>query len=578
MDYLRAILTRVEYYETKDYNLQKKQLYIQVDQEGDQMLSVLIVDDEYEIREGLRNRFHWEDYNITEVLVADDGDVALRTALEIRPALIITDIKMNRMSGLEFLSALSAEEDYKPEKIIVSGYDDFELVKQAMKIGVCDYILKPINLDELGQMVDKSIENINKKKMDHRNRQMLKNQAVFAISKMREELLKEMIEQVYDPNLEMRRYHRLQTLELEWMLKEPTMLIVVEADNLKAIENKNPHEKELILFGISNVLHQTLEEEYAHPSALYKDRYNRWIIVLGSLSHEQTDIAQGMAQLFIQRINDFVKITASAGMLTKPGNTRNLHHMYIEAVSVMEQKAVYGGNRLFTEQGLFYDGESDNLSLQNPDEMLDLVRYGSDEDITRAMDTFIEMIQSWQLTQLRDIQQKIFEWLFEVFRRGAEGTVLKNWKNNPIAVWELLEQYDTLQALREQTEVFLHEIAADFRKLSHTPSQIVSEAEKILHRDYAESLTLQIVASAVHVTPVWLSKLFKKELHMTFLEYLTDIRIKKAKEMLYDVQFKIYQISYQVGYKDPVHFSKLFKKQVGCTPKDFRRQLGIAEE
>ena len=172
------------------------------------MLSVLIVDDEYEIREGLRNRFHWEDYNITEVLVADDGDVALRTALEIRPALIITDIKMNRMSGLEFLSALSAEEDYKPEKIIVSGYDDFELVKQAMKIGVCDYILKPINLDELGKMVDKSIENINKMKMDHRNRQMLKNQAVFAISKMREELLKEMIEQYFKvgyPHYEIQR-------------------------------------------------------------------------------------------------------------------------------------------------------------------------------------------------------------------------------------------------------------------------------------------------------------------------------------------------------------------------------------
>lgn len=68
------------------------------------MLSVLIVDDEYEIREGLRNRFHWENYNITEVLVADDGDVALRTALEIRPALIITDIKMNRMSGLNSLA------------------------------------------------------------------------------------------------------------------------------------------------------------------------------------------------------------------------------------------------------------------------------------------------------------------------------------------------------------------------------------------------------------------------------------------------------------------------------------------
>ncbi|OBZ19273.1 DNA-binding response regulator [Bacillus sp. FJAT-27264] len=542
------------------------------------MLSVLIVDDEYEIREGLRNRFLWEDYNITEILVAEDGDIALHTALEARPDLIITDIKMNRMSGLEFLSALSPVEDYKPEKIIVSGYDDFELVKQAMQSGVCDYILKPINLDELGKMVDKSVETINRRRMDQRNRQMLRNQAVFAIPKMREELLKEMIEHVYDPNLEMRRCHRLQTLELEWMLSEPMFLIVIEADNLKAIENRNPHEKELILFGIGNVVHQTLEEEYPHPSALYKDNHNRWIVVLGSSQLEQTEFAQGMAQLLIQRINEFVKITASAGMLTKPGNTRNLYHMYTEALSVMEQKAVYGGNRLFTEQGLFYDGENEDLSLQEPEEMLDLVRYGTDADISRAMDSFIEMVHSWQLTQLRDIQQKIFEWLFEVFRRGAEGTVLKNWRSNPIAVWELLEQYDTLQALRVQTEAFLHEIAADFRKLSETPSQIVSEAEKILHRDYAESLTLQSVASAVHVTPVWLSKLFKKELHKTFLEYLTEIRVKKAKEMLYDVKFKIYQISYQVGYKDPVHFSKLFKKQVGCTPKEFRRQLGMAEE
>lgn len=542
------------------------------------MLSVLIVDDEYEIREGLRNRFLWEDYNITEVIVAEDGDVALNTALDVRPDLIITDIKMNRMSGLEFLNALTPVDDYKPEKIIVSGYDDFELVKQAMQTGVCDYILKPINMDELSKMVDKSVENINRRRMDQRNRQMLRNQMVFAIPKMREELLKEMIEHPYDPNLEMRRCHRLQTLELEWMLHEPMSLIVVEADNLKAIENRNPHEKELILFGIGNVVHQTLEEEYPHPSALYMDGHNRWIVVMSNSQSGGTEFAQGLAQLLIQRVNEFVKITASAGMLTRSGNARNLHHMYMEAVSVMEQKAVYGGNRLFTEQGLYYEREGEDLSLHEPEEMLDLVRYGTDEDISRAMDSFIEMVQSWQLTQLRDIQQKIFEWLFEVFRRGAEGTVLKNWRNNPIAVWELLEQYDTLQALRVQAEAFLHELAADFRKLSESPSQIVSEAEKILHRDYADSLTLQSVASAVHVTPVWLSKLFKKELHKTFLEYLTEIRIQKAKEMLYDVKFKIYQISYQVGYKDPVHFSKLFKKQVGCTPKEFRRQLGIAEE
>jgi len=543
------------------------------------MLRALIVDDEFEIREGLRNRFPWDTFGIDEVLVADDGDTALMLALDMRPDLIVTDIKMNRMSGLEFLRSLISVENYKPEAIVVSGYDDFELVKQAIQIGVLDYILKPINLEELTQIVRKTMDTIHRKRMDQHNEQLLINQVRFAIPKMREELLREMIEQDYDPYREARRRHRLQTLNLEWIASQPMTLVVVEADDLKAIENRHTKEKDLILFGIGNVVNQTLEEEYPHPFALCMDSSNRWVVIFSCARPEHAELSRGMAQLCLQRINDFVKVKASAGMRTTPCTFENLHEMYAEAINVLEQKAVYGGNRLFTEQGLFYEGDSGDLSLSESEEVLDLVKYGSDEDITAAMDRFVEMVQAWRLSQLRDIQQKIFEWLFEVFRRAAAaGVPNKNLGSNPIAVWELLEQYDTLQSLRVQTEQFLHEIAVDFRKLSDTPSQIVYEAEKILQRDYAESLTLQSVAMAVHVTPVWLSKLFKKEKRKTFLEYLTEIRIEKAKEMLGDIKYKVYQISFQVGYKDPVHFSKLFKKQVGCTPKEYRRQRGIADE
>ncbi|MGO4181469.1 response regulator [Paenibacillus sp. TAF43_2] len=543
------------------------------------MLRALIVDDEFEIREGLRNRFPWETFGIDEVLLADDGDTALMLALDMRPDLIVTDIKMNRMSGLEFLRSLTAVENYKPEAIVVSGYDDFELVKQAIQIGVMDYILKPINLDELTQIVRKTMDHIHRKRMDQHNEQQLINQVRFAIPKMREELLREMIEQDYDPYREARRRHRLQTLNLEWIANQHMTLVVVEADDLKAIENRHTKEKDLILFGIGNVVNQTLEEDYPHPFALCMDSSNRWIVIFSCSRPEHAELSRGMAQLCLQRINDFVKVKASAGMRTTPCTFENLHEMYAEAINVLEQKAVYGGNRLFTEQGLFYEGDGSDLSLSEPEEVLDLVKYGTDEEITAAMDRFVEMVQAWRLNQLRDIQQKIFEWLFEVFRRAAAaGVPSKNLGSNPIAVWELLEQYDTLQSLRVQTELFLLAIAADFRKLSNTPSQIVYEAEKILHRDYAESLTLQSVAMAVHVTPVWLSKLFKKEKRKTFLEYLTEIRIEKAKEMLGDIKYKVYQISFQVGYKDPVHFSKLFKKQVGCTPKEYRRQRGIADE
>lgn len=278
------------------------------------MLRALIVDDEFEIREGLRNRFHWDTFGINEVLVADDGDTALMLALDMRPDLIVTDIKMNRMSGLEFLRSLISVEDYRPEMIVVSGYDDFELVKQAMQIGVLDYVLKPINLEELDQIVRKTMDNIHRKRMDQHNEQLLINQVRFAIPKMREELLREMVEQDYDPHREARRHHRLQTLNLEWIANQHMTLVVVEADDLKAIENRHTKEKDLILFGIGNVVNQTLEEEYPHPFALCMDSSNRWIVIFSCSRPEHAELSRGLAQLCLQRINDFVKVKASAGM------------------------------------------------------------------------------------------------------------------------------------------------------------------------------------------------------------------------------------------------------------------------
>lgn len=547
--------------------------------DGEWMLRALIVDDEFEIREGLRNRFPWASFGIDEVLVADDGDTALMLAKDVRPDLIVTDIKMNRMSGLEFLSALQLITDYHPEAVVVSGYDDFELVKQAMKTGALDYILKPINISELEQIVRKALDNIRRKQLEQHNEQLLMNQVKFAIPKMREELLREMVEQEHDPYKETRRRHKLTTLNLEWMISQHMTLMVIEADDLKAIENRRAQEKDLILFGIGNVVSQTLEEDYPYPFALCMDSGNRWVILLSCMRSDQPELTSGIAYLCIKRINDFVKVKASAGLRTYPGTFEQLHDMYTEALSVLEQKAVYGGNRVFTLQGSFEEGDNADLTLAEPEEVLDLVKFGSDEDISAALDRFELMVQAWQLTQLRDIQQNIFEWLFEILKKAsAAGAPNKKWISNPIALWEQLEQYDTLQSLREQAEKSLKEMAADFRSLSSTPSQIICEAEKILQRDYAESLTLQSVANAVHVTPVWLSKLFKKDKRQTFLEYLTDIRIEKAKEMLGDIQYKVYQISFQVGYKDPVHFSKLFKKQVGCTPKEYRRQRGIMDE
>lgn len=122
------------------------------------------------------------------------------------------------------------------------------------------------------------------------------------------------------------------------------------------------------------------------------------------------------------------------------------------------------------------------------------------------------------------------------------------------------------------------EVSRGFGQLSQSHNQILMTAEQYMKKNYADSLTLQSVAEQVYVTPVWLSKLFKKEKRSTFLEYLTDIRMEKSKDLLGDIRYKIYQISQLVGYKDPVHFAKLFKKTTGMTPKEYRNLRGIQDE
>ncbi|MEK0317799.1 response regulator [Cohnella sp. 56] len=537
----------------------------------------LIVDDELEIREGLRTQIPWADYGVEETVVADDGDTALEIARARMPDLVMTDIRMNRMSGLELLERLSAERPAGWKGIVISGYDDFDIVRTAMKLGAMDYILKPINTGELGEIVTRMVGQLRKERLERERQSHLTS----ALPKMRDEVVRELIEVPYDPYRETRIAHRLRTLELDWLLGGRLALLLVEVDDLRSIGTRDGSrlEQELILFGIGNVAKQTLEEDMPHPSMLVPDRNNRWAIVLECPAHGWLEAAKELAELLIGRVNRYVKVNVSVAISSGCGDTKRLHALYQEAEDILMQKAVYGGNRTLTSLGWENEAERDVPSIAQTDEVLDLVRYGTDEDIRTAMDRFVEMVKCWGAGHIRDTQQRIFEWLLSLFKKAAAlGWTDRSWERNPVIVWERLEKFDTLESLREQSEQFLLAMAADFRSHAAPPSQIIQEADKYIRAHYADSLTLPSVAAEVHVTPVWLSKLFKKEMHKTFLEHLTDIRMDKAKRMLSDVQYKIYEISAEIGYKDPVHFTKVFKRQAGLTPKEYRRMQGIADE
>ncbi|OPH55984.1 DNA-binding response regulator [Paenibacillus ferrarius] len=544
------------------------------------MYRVLIVDDEKEIREGLRLKFPWADFGVDHVDTAEDGDIALRKVMEQRPDLILSDIKMNRMSGLAFIGQVNEKYGNSCKTVVVSGYDDFDLVRQAVQLGAMDYILKPIHIEELNKVVIKALNQVQNERNDEHNRQLLENQLQLAIPKLQEEIMREVTGKPYNPNWQTQMGHRLKSVELDWILQEPLALMVIEVDDLKSIELGRAYrnEKELILFSIGNVVDQTCEEEYQYPYTLFMDEKCRWVIVYNCANRDLESVKE-TAKTCIERINRYVKVNVSIGLHSNIGTVESLFHMLQKTGDILEQKAVYGGNRILIDEEIGVDAEFSEMPLSDTDLIFDVIQYASESEISLALNGFNEMVRSWPAAHIKDIQQCLFEWLLELFKKAAHiGLKDLEWERNPIAIWERLEKYDTLESLRNQVEVFLLELSRSLKQLSKPQNQIITEAMKYMNRHYADNLTLQGVASEVHVTPVWLSKLFKKEIHQTFLEFLTSLRIEKAKEMLGDVRYKIYQVSQEVGYRDPVHFSKLFRKSVGHTPKEYRKIRGIQDE
>ncbi len=546
-----------------------------------EMHKVLIVDDEKEIREGLKTVFPWAECGVAEVHTAEDGEKALLLVERLDPDVIVTDIKMNRMSGLDLIDKLQEKGRFTGKTIVISGYDDFDLVKQAMKLGATDYILKPIQIAELKQVVLRAIAEIREERALEHNQRMLENQLRQAVPRLKEEVLRELIDRAPDPYGATRIKHRLKTLDLEWMLEDRMVLMVAEVDDAAALEQNKRYkrEKELISFAIGNVAEMVVREECGYTAELFQDREERWVIAIGRRPHAEQSAYSELAKLLIDKINANVKVNVTIALTSTVGEWNRLLDLYREAIDTLELKALYGGNQLLIADEKENDSIDLEVSLSNVHEVLDLIKYGSESDIREAMSAFPVFVRAWSLSSLREIQGRLFDWLFGLVKEAsAAGCKDPWWEGNLLAIWDQIEQFDTLESLQNQMTAYLLRLAGGFDQRKPSQNLILTEAEKYIQAHYRDNLTLQTVARQICVTPVWLSKLFKKEKQITFLEYLTRVRIEHAKIRLADARFRIYQVGLEVGYGNPEHFTKTFKKAVGCTPKEYRNQRGIADE
>ncbi len=542
------------------------------------MIRVLVVDDEKEIRNGLVTQLPWSEWGVHEVSDADDGDTALELARLERPDLIVTDIRMPRMSGLQFIEELRREQ-YAGSVIVISGYDDFHYAKEAFKLGVSDYLLKPISKDELAKAVALSLQRMRDRLAYEQNRNLLQQGYDSAMPKLREEAMRVLIERPYRNAESLRVEHKLEQLKLDWLLSSQLRVVVFGIDSLKAIAGAEfPADTEALLASVGEQIERSLEERRIERYVLFRSKADDWVAVFGAEYVNSLARLEELTISICDELGSRLRIRVSRGCADGQGTLRQLFELHRSA---LESLAPWKVRRSQGEERESFDADERWLdALTDPKSLVELLKYGTQQDVRDAAGSFPLLVKTWNVQHPKDLQQRAFEWLLDVFRTAQRtaGWKENSWEKNPIFLWEHLERFDTLESLQEQLTDQLLRASESMKVQSDSRSQIVHEAKRIIQQRYHENLTLQTVSEQVHVTPVWLSKLFKKETDMNFLEFITDVRMQKAAELLADLNHKVYQISYLVGYQDPVHFSKLFKRKFGCTPQEYRNSRGNQHE
>nr|WP_255654277.1 helix-turn-helix domain-containing protein [Cohnella sp. REN36] len=532
----------------------------------------MIVEDEPNIRGGLVRHSVWRELGVDRVLEADDGVSALERIRE-EPGirLVLTDIRMKKMSGIEFIRELYDTLSFQGKVMILSGYDDFQYARAAMAYGVVDYLLKPVDMAELAQVAGRAIARLEEEDRQFESLRLMEH----AMPKLKEELLQRTVEAPSGGEPSAQLCKELQTHDLIWLTTGPLVLMVLEADNLRvASSREQAADPGLVSFAIGNVLEYSLYE-YARTTGPYvrfrSARHDRWIVVFGESPGGSRDARIRLDEwepVLRSRMRTYVKVGVSIAFVEGEEN-ETPGVLYRKALERLERIRLYGSGE---EEDAEAFREVDMLS--GAQALVDLLKHGDAGDVSEATAQFPLLVREWNVGKLRDLHHRAFEWLLDVFEAARKsGWKEERWRRNPLELWERVQAYDTVEALHAFVAGELLQVNEELRG---TPrNQVLLAAERYIRDHFTEPLTVQAIAEQAYVTPEWLSTLFKKHHGSTVLDYITRLRMEKAKELLQDVGLKVYQIGGLVGYRDAVYFSRLFRRTTGLTPKEYRNQKGI---
>lgn len=535
------------------------------------MIKIFLVEDEVLIRNGIKNSINWEKEGYVFAGEAGDGELAYPLILKEKPDILLTDIKMPFMDGLELSEAVKKElPDIKI--IVLSGYNDFDFAQRGIKIGITNYLLKPISAEKLLQAIGEVAEKIRREREER-------------------ELLRK-----YEEDLQGNIVYKKQKYLTRILTENLSVPEILDAGHELGME-LGAGVYNFILFKFINYGSPQLQQQFVSAYMGVKACMERigniycfqrddkgWAFLLLADDKEKLEaLTETCREELRKALEPFPETEYFGGIGKSVARLRDLRVSFREAERAFACRFVAAPNQIITWEELHGRGGDDPEvhglgSMQENRKLIGkFLRNGTAEEAESFAETYFAEILGENIGSMMMRQYVMMDIYISIASFGQEiGISEEDIRQECGDIKDIVSHIHS----REDMLVFVRRLIGGMLGLRDRASgdrygDVIQAAKSYMNENYmSEEISLGSVAASVGMSASYFSSIFSQETGRTFVEYLTDIRMEKAKELLMCSSKKTSEIGFDVGYKDSHYFSSIFKKTQGCSPKEYRSRKG----
>lgn len=535
------------------------------------MIRLLIVDDEPLVQIGIKSMLNWADYGIEICGTAVNGKHALEMIEEYSPEIVITDIRMPIMNGLDLAKTCREKYGKIPLFIFLTSYEEFQLIKEAMSYEAVDYLIKlELNAQSLLEAAKKALSRLENLRVSME----YKESGRPLLQSYYEKFFMRLLHNLFDNE----EQFELQAKDLKLSFTERcyfTALCEIQENNHVDME----YSKLMNLY--NSTLQMAKEIITKHLPAHVVSLDMKHFAVVFHLDSDEDYKEEAVRSAFLnaaEMVNNYFNVSLFTGVGTPFTQPLKISESYQEA------RQAFG--RMDRDESIVFFNSSDTESIRNAFNIS--VFKG---EITKAFNEFDTDVLSRTLTEIIEL----FETHPLRFSQAADGacnilylalSLLPDGEANMAEIfssysdgYRSIYRFTNVEQIVEWMIIFrdgLCEVLKSKRKTYK--AHVITNVQKYIQKHVTEKLTLNEVAGVFGLSPNYLSILFKKNCQLGFSEYIAQSKVNKAKNLLLEQDMKIYEVADQLGFESAFYFSKVFKKVTGFSPRDFIQHNTISPE